>query len=119
MAVFNTRPRLTVDGHEEMFAVTHLAHDLLTRLLLEHIGQGETGRIVNVASGAHILVREIWFDDLTFEHGFRLLRVYSHSKLANVLFSHALSSRLSAPTSARLPCTRATSPAVWEHTAHP
>lgn len=39
-------------------------------------------------------MKAINFDDLSFETGFRPLHVYSHSKLANVLFNHTLSIRL-------------------------
>lgn len=93
-AVFNTRRQLTVDGHEEMFGVNHLAHYLLTRLLLERLRSSELARIVNVASGAHIFVEGIANDDLTFERRFRPLEAYSHSKLANILFNLELTRRL-------------------------
>jgi len=93
-AVFNTRRHLTVDGHEEMFAVNHLAHYLLSRLLLERLGESGPARIVNVASEAHILVRRIQVDDLSFARGLRPLTAYSHSKLANILFTLELTHRL-------------------------
>ncbi|NMH88700.1 SDR family oxidoreductase [Flavivirga algicola] len=88
--VYNTTRKLTIDGYEEMFAVNHLSHFLLTNLLLERIKSGSPARIVNVASGAHMLVKEINFDDLSFENGFKSLKVYSHSKLANILFTYEL-----------------------------
>lgn len=94
--VFNIKRHLTVDGHEEMFAVNHLAHFLLTNLLLDQMKAAAPARIVNVASGAHMLVRGINFEDLSFEIGFRALKVYSHSKLANLLFNRQLAKRLEA-----------------------
>ncbi len=92
--VFNTQRKLTKNGYEEMFAVNHLAHFLLTNLLLNCIKASAPARIVNVASGAHMLVKGINFDDLNFDNNFRSLKVYSHSKLANVLFTHELAKRL-------------------------
>lgn len=92
--VFNMRRCLTVDGNEEMFAVNHLAHFLLTNLLLERLTQTQNARVVTIGSGAHKLVKAINFDDLSFEKRFRPLHVYSHSKLANILFNHTLSERL-------------------------
>ncbi|MFY0682333.1 MAG: SDR family oxidoreductase [Thalassovita sp.] len=92
--VFNFRRTLTVDGHEEMFAVNHLAHFLLTNLLLERLKQTAGARVVTVGSGAHKLVKAINFEDLSFEHRFRPLHVYSHSKLANGLFGYTLAQRL-------------------------
>lgn len=92
--VFNFKRQLTIDGFEEMFAVNHLAHFLLTELLRERLVDTGNARVVTVGSGAHKLVKQINFDDLDFERNFRPLRVYSHSKLANVLFSHALAKRL-------------------------
>jgi len=92
--VFNMKRKLTVDGHEEMFAVNHLAHFLLTNLLLDLIKSTQGARVVTVGSGAHKLTRSINFDDLRFDQGFKALKVYSHSKLANVLFGHTLAARL-------------------------
>ncbi len=90
--IINTKRRLTQDNYEEMFAVNHLAHFLLTNLLL--VSMSDSARIVNIASGAHILVRRINFGDINFQKGFKMLKVYSHSKLANLLFSYELAKRL-------------------------
>ncbi|MHA7058853.1 SDR family oxidoreductase [Aquimarina sp. M1] len=90
--VINTNRKLTEDGYEEMFTVNHLAHFLLTNLLLKKLSH--SARIVNVASGAHTLVKEINFEDLNFTKGFKTLKVYSHSKLANILFTRELAKRL-------------------------
>ena len=92
--VFNFKQKVTVDGYEEMFAVNHLAPFLLTNLLLPRIKTSSRGRIINVASGAHMLVKEIQFNDLNFNYNFKALNVYSHSKLANMLFTHELAKRL-------------------------
>ncbi len=90
--IINTKRRLTQDNYEEMFAVNHLAHFLLTNLLL--VSMSDSARIVNIASGAHILIRGINFGDINFQKGFKMLKVYSHSKLANLLFSYELAKRL-------------------------
>ncbi|MEO9459112.1 MAG: SDR family oxidoreductase [Lentilitoribacter sp.] len=92
--IFNMKRVLSAEGHEEMFAVNHLAHFLLTNLLLDRMKATKAARVVNVASGAHKLVKEINFEDLNFETGFRALKVYSHSKLANILFTIELARRL-------------------------
>jgi len=88
--VVNLKREITADGHEEMFAVNHLAHFLLTNLLLDRIKQSAPARIVNVASEAHIMVRGINFENLNFEGTFSALKVYGHSKLANILFNREL-----------------------------
>jgi NAD(P)-dependent dehydrogenase (short-subunit alcohol dehydrogenase family) len=92
--IMNTARRLTVDGHEEMFAVNHLAHYLLTRLLLPRLTGTGRARIVHVASNAHAFCRGIAFDDLTLSRRFSAFPAYGHSKLANLLFSDELSRRL-------------------------
>ncbi|MFK7732871.1 MAG: SDR family oxidoreductase [Pseudomonadales bacterium] len=92
--VTNTARQLTVDGYEEMFAVNHLAPFLLTNLLLDHMKEQSKGRIVIVASGAHAFVKGINFDDPGFESGFASMKVYGHSKLANMLFTRELAKRL-------------------------
>ncbi|MEM8498658.1 MAG: SDR family oxidoreductase [Pseudomonadota bacterium] len=92
--VTNMARRLTVDGYEEMFAVNHLAPFLLTNLLLEHMKVHTPARIVIVASGAHAFVKGINFEDPNFETGFASMKVYGHSKLANMLFTRELAKRL-------------------------
>jgi retinol dehydrogenase 14 len=91
-AVFAKRT-LTEDGIEATFAVNHLGYFLLTHLLLDPLVKSAPARILNVASIAHYR-GAMDFDDLMFERGYRLMRAYSRSKLANVLFTRELARRL-------------------------
>ncbi|MGI9293740.1 MAG: SDR family NAD(P)-dependent oxidoreductase [Pseudomonadales bacterium] len=93
--ITNMKRELTVDGYEAMFAVNHLAYFLLTNLLLDCLKSSAPARIVNVASGAHSFVKDgLNVDDLNYEQGFSSMKVYGHSKLANILFTRELSQRL-------------------------
>ncbi len=92
--LINTRRVLLDNGHEEMFAVNHLGHFLLTTLLLERLKEAERGRVVVVASEAYRFCRAIRFHDLQWNRGFRTFRTYGHSKLANMLFARELAARL-------------------------
>jgi NAD(P)-dependent dehydrogenase (short-subunit alcohol dehydrogenase family) len=93
--VIQSERRLTPDGLETTFAVNHLGHFLLTQLLLERITASAPSRIVNVASTAHKGARRgLDFDDLQSERGYRGMKVYSKSKLANIYFTKELARRL-------------------------
>lgn len=83
----------TSDGFELQFGTNHLGHFLLTNLLLELITKSAPARIVNVASGAH-KAGKIHFEDINLTKNFNLVRAYSQSKLANVLFTYELAERL-------------------------
>lgn len=89
----NPKRTLTADGIETTFAVNHLAPYLLTRLLLPTVVASAPARIVNVASEVHAM-GTLDFDDLGFERGYRIMRAYARSKLANVLFTRELARRL-------------------------
>lgn len=89
----NKQRRLTVDGIETTFAVNHLGYFLLTNLLLDLIVRSAPARIVTVASIGH-RSGTLDFDDLGYEHGYGLMRAYTRSKLANVLFANELARRL-------------------------
>jgi retinol dehydrogenase 12 len=92
--VVNLQRRVTEDGIEEVFAVNHLAYFLLTHLLLPRLRESAPARVVNVASDAHKFVKGINFDDVGFGDGYKSMRVYGHSKLANLLFTFELARRL-------------------------
>jgi NAD(P)-dependent dehydrogenase (short-subunit alcohol dehydrogenase family) len=86
--------RTTADGFEVTLAVNHLSHFLLTMLLLDRLQASAPARIVHVSSAAH-RGGNLDFDDLHFARGgYSLLKAYSRSKLANVLFSNELARRL-------------------------
>lgn len=83
--------RLTKNGLEMQFGVNYVGHFLLTNLLLDSLNEGS--RIVNVASGAH-KAGKIHFKDINLTHGFNVIKAYSQSKLANVLFTRELANQL-------------------------
>jgi retinol dehydrogenase-14 len=92
--VITRRRSLTVDGIETQFAVNHLAYFLLTSLLLPRLRTSVPARIVVMASDAH-WTHKLDFEDLQLSRGWRPVRAYSQSKLANVLFAYELARRLS------------------------
>jgi retinol dehydrogenase 14 len=91
--VFNSRT-LTEDNLEATFAVNYLSAFLLTNLLLDLLRANAPARVVNVASNGHYR-GTMDFDDLGFERGYQIMRAYSRSKLADVLFTRELARRLS------------------------
>jgi NAD(P)-dependent dehydrogenase (short-subunit alcohol dehydrogenase family) len=84
---------LTPGGYEQDLGVNHLGHFLLTHLLLETLKAAEQGRIVVVASGAYKIGR-LYLEDHTLSRGFNPAKAYARSKLANILFTRELASRL-------------------------
>ena len=72
-------------------SINHIGHFLLTTSLLDLMGKGS--RIVVVASGAH-KTGKIHFDDINLHRGFNVIKAYSQSKLANVLFTRELARRV-------------------------
>ena len=89
----NKTRRLTGDGIEATFAVNHLGYFLLTNLLLDLLVRSAPARIVTVASVGHRR-GTLDFDDLGYERGYAIMKAYTRSKLANVLFADALARRL-------------------------
>jgi NAD(P)-dependent dehydrogenase (short-subunit alcohol dehydrogenase family) len=82
---------VTQDGLELRLQVNHLAHFLLTRMLLPTIVASAPGRIVNVASGAQ---NPIDFSDVMLEQEFDGGRAYGQSKLAQIMFTFDLAEEL-------------------------
>ncbi len=91
--VVRLRRTLTADGFETTFQVNYLSHFLLTNLLLDVLKRSAPSRVVNTSSAAHF-GGHIRLDDLGLERGYGVLRAYSQSKLAQVLFTRALARRL-------------------------
>jgi NAD(P)-dependent dehydrogenase (short-subunit alcohol dehydrogenase family) len=91
--VYCVRRRVTGDGYEETFAVNHLASFVLLNGMLDLMKRSAPSRIVIVASDAHYGA-SLDFDNLQHTRGYRSMRVYQRSKLANVMSSYALARRL-------------------------
>lgn len=89
--------RLTDEGYEETLAVNHLAPYLLTHDLLDLLRASAPSRIVVTASSVHRR-GELDFDDFHLDSGYDALSAYARSKLANVLFTTELASRLDGVT---------------------
>lgn len=92
---------LTPEGNEATFAGNHLGHFLLTRrltsLLQAAATLGDSGpvRVVNVSSRAHQMCTAINWDDLQQIGEWVSVKAYALAKLCNILFTTALSRRLS------------------------
>ena len=83
----------TEDGFELTFGVNHLAHFLLTNLLLERIKESTPSRIVVVASLGHI-AGYLDFEDMMWKKRYNSQLAYCRSKLANIMFARELAKRV-------------------------
>lgn len=93
--------RKTEDGFEMQFGTNHLGHFALTGLVLDRMLAVPGSRIVTVSSNGHRM-GHIYFDDLAFERGYRRMRAYGQSKLANLMFTYELQRRLAATGAATI-----------------
>jgi dehydrogenase/reductase SDR family protein 13 len=87
---------LSPDGFDVTYATNHIGPFLLTELLLPAVRRSTRGRIVNVASGAHLSAKGIDWSLLerrgaAEQRGFR---DYAVTKLMNVLHAKELARRL-------------------------
>lgn len=92
--IVNDRRQLSPDGFEMTIATNHLAHFLLTNLLLDLLKSSGASRVVNVSSEGHRFGSLDFLDDLQSEHDYSGMKVYGRSKLANILFTRELARRL-------------------------
>jgi NAD(P)-dependent dehydrogenase (short-subunit alcohol dehydrogenase family) len=83
----------TEEGFELQFGSNHLGHFALTGLLLPLLEKGEKARVVTLSSIAH-RSGVIDFNNLDGSKGYKAMKFYSQSKLANLLFAKELDLRL-------------------------
>jgi NAD(P)-dependent dehydrogenase (short-subunit alcohol dehydrogenase family) len=91
--IAGARRVVTADGHELTFQVNHLAPFLLTMLLEDQLAAARgtvitTSSAAGAARGAALVLT-----DPDMADGYRSLRAYQASKLANVLFTRELARR--------------------------
>jgi len=84
----------TSEGHELCLAVNHLAPFLLTRELLPLLEAAAPARVVTVSSALYASAKRLDLDELASPARYSWQDVYNRTKLANVLFTRALSRRL-------------------------
>ena len=92
--IMNRERNETSEGFDEVFSVNHLAYFSLTLMLIEKMKNTGGGRIVNVASMGYRFVKEMNFEDLQSEEDYKPFKVYGQSKLANILFTRSLASKV-------------------------
>ncbi|MBZ5201694.1 SDR family oxidoreductase [Planomicrobium chinense] len=83
----------TKDGIELQFASNHLGHFALTGRLLPLLLKAPASRIVTLSSLAH-RGAAIDFDNLDGSKGYKGMKFYGQSKLANLMFAQELDKRL-------------------------
>lgn len=84
----------TVDGFESQLGVNHYGHFLLSGLLFDRIDESQ-GRIVVVSSEGHRMgLRTIQFDDMNWNKNYHANKVYSQSKLAQMMFAYELQNKV-------------------------
>ena len=91
--VYEKERRMSEDGFEMTMAVNHFASFLLTRRLLPTIECAPRGRIVTVSSMTHQGAK-LDTKDLELSRDWSAYGAYGTSKLANLLFTHALADRI-------------------------
>ena len=90
---FPSKQRFTDDGLEMQIGVNHIAHFLLTNLLLDCLKSSAPARIITVTSMLH-KKGTIDFESFKGFDKYSAQKAYNQSKLANVLFAIELAKRL-------------------------
>jgi NAD(P)-dependent dehydrogenase (short-subunit alcohol dehydrogenase family) len=110
----------TEDGFELTLATNHLGPFALTGLLLDRLLDTPGSRVVTVSSIGHRMATgTMRFDDPPSEHDYRPWPAYYQSKLANLLFTYELHSRLAAAGAATIALAAHPGNArteLWRHT---
>ena len=86
----NKKKIITSEGLEKTFATNQMNYFVLSTELLDIISESNDGRIVNVASNAHIGA-EVDYGNINSEKSFSALTSYCVSKLMNIMFTYQLS----------------------------
>lgn len=91
-----TKPVLTEDGVETVFATNHVNIFLMTQLLLDTLKASAPSRIITVASQGLMTYPflDIEFDNLDGGKKFSMQHAYYHAKQAQVMFTFDLAERL-------------------------
>jgi len=94
--IIGEKGQVTQDGIEANFGVNHLAHFLLTGLLLDRLKQSAPSRVVVVSSKAHGgAFKDQAFDSRTgYPNSPGVFSNYSYSKLCNISFAFELNRRM-------------------------
>ena len=87
----NKTKQITSEGLEKTFATNQMNYFVLSTELLNIISESSDGRIVNVASNAHIGA-EVNYENINSEKSFSAWTSYCVSKLMNIMFTYQLSS---------------------------
>ena len=86
----NKKKIITSEGLEKTFATNQMNYFVLSTELLDIISESNDGRIVNVASNAHIGA-EVDYGNINSEKSFSAWTSYCVSKLMNIMFTYQLS----------------------------
>ncbi len=86
----NKKKIITSEGLEKTFATNQMNYFVLSTELLNIISESNDGRIVNVASNAHIGA-EVDYGNINSEKSFSAWTSYCVSKLMNIMFTYKLS----------------------------
>jgi NAD(P)-dependent dehydrogenase (short-subunit alcohol dehydrogenase family) len=90
------KQEFTVDGFESQLGVNHYGHFLLCGLLFDRIEESN-GRIVVVSSEGHKMgLRTMQFNDMNWDKNYHPNKVYSQSKLAQMMFAYELQNKIKA-----------------------
>lgn len=87
--IMNVPEGVTEDGFERHIGVNHLAHFLLSELLIPALRRGTDGRVVSVSSSAHRIAPWNAEDPHSRARPYVAHRAYGESKSANALFALA------------------------------
>ena len=87
----NKTKNITSEGLEKTFSTNQMNYFVLSTELLNIISESDDGRIVNVASNAHIGA-EIDYANINCEKSFSAWTSYCVSKLMNIMFTYQLAS---------------------------